>query len=167
MNPFIRALLLMSAMAGLTISANFAYADSFNFSFSGVGVSASGTFTTNPLSGGSYLITSISGTQNGSPMSLLAPGQFTDNDNLLFPSPPFLDGGGVSYLVGGSFISIEFDTGVVPAGYIIEGGPFGCGTVSISFSASPASAVPEPATLLLFGSGIFALGAAWRRKKLK
>jgi PEP-CTERM motif-containing protein len=171
MNSFIRALVLVFALAALMTTANSAYADSFNFAFSGTffggaPISASGTFTTNPLSGGSYLITGISGTMNGQLMTLIAPGN-PANDNLLFPSAPFIDSFGVSFLAP-FLTNIEFNTTdpADPLGYILEpGGPF-CSGVSISFSVSP-STVPEPATLILFGSGIFAVGAAWRRKRLK
>ncbi|HUN90093.1 MAG TPA: hypothetical protein VMU28_14940, partial [Terriglobales bacterium] len=74
-----RIILLLALVIVLASSA--AVADSFNFSFTGTGVTGSGTLYTNAFSGGSYLVTGISGTQNGKAMTLLAPNAFDGNDN--------------------------------------------------------------------------------------
>jgi hypothetical protein len=97
-------------------------------------------------------------------MSLLAPNAF-GNDNLLFASAPFLDALGVSFSTPLGVNNIEFNStdSFEPFGYVLTSTSIGCGFVPISFSIS---AVPEPSTLILFGSGIFALAAAWRRRRL-
>lgn len=85
----------------VAIGAPKARADSFTFTVTGP-VSGSGTLTTDPLSLGSYLITGISGTFDGSTITgLIAPGAFATNDNLLYPGSPMLDVGGVSFTILG------------------------------------------------------------------
>ncbi|MEH2024981.1 hypothetical protein [Nostoc sp.] len=67
-------------------------------------VTASGRLTTNPYDSAtnSYEIIDITGTRNGNPIkSLLSPGLFLDNDNLLFTETPALDEFGFAYTVGG------------------------------------------------------------------
>lgn len=73
----------------------------YNFSITG-GYTASGTLTLDSLSGGSYPITGISGTQDGQAITMLIPpGGFAGNDNLLYASPPLLDFAGLSFVAGG------------------------------------------------------------------
>jgi hypothetical protein len=83
----------------------------WNFSFSllstqspdaGTIYSASGIFVTqDTLTDGGFLITSLTGTINGAPMTLLAPdGSF--NDNLLFTTQPELDEFGLGFTTLGS-----------------------------------------------------------------
>jgi hypothetical protein len=176
-----RFMVLVPAIAVYLIAAEGVYADTFQFSYSGntfvselapgippipiAPISGSGTFTAIPQSGGSFLITSISGTQNGIPMSLSPPAPPFGNDGLLFASAPFLDAFGFSFTTGSTFNNIEFNSTDPnePFSYILTGAVNNCGVVPISFSIS---AVPEPSTLILFGSGIFALAAAWRRRRL-
>jgi hypothetical protein len=138
-----------------------ARADSFGFSYSGSGFTASGTLTTDPLSDGSYLITGLSGTQNGQTMTILDPGEFLSNDNLLYPSAPFLDFDGLSFVADGIDYNVFFNsnTSAGPVGYYIasEADIFGS---AISFSVTPA---PEPLSVLLLGFGL--LGVLGLRKR--
>src|ERR1700737_1598536 len=77
------------------------YADSVTFdcSFSGTGITASGTFAATLVSGNEYLVTSISGMQNGFAMTILAPRAYSGNDNNVFSSGPFLDGSGLGFVL--------------------------------------------------------------------
>lgn len=173
MRSWRRFIVLVPAIAVYLIFAGGLRADTFQFSFTnalgGGSPLASGTFTAIPQSNGTFLITSISGTDafgsfSGAPMSLLASGTFGSNDNLLFSSAPFLDSLGFSFSAGGKSFNIEFNTPandpIDPIGYIQEGGSF---VIPLSFLVSR---TPEPSTLILIGSGIFALAAASRRKRL-
>jgi hypothetical protein len=146
----------------LVCGATSALADSFSFSYTGSGVTASGTFTTNSLSGGSYLITAITGTRNGQSMTLLAPLAFDGNDNLLFPTSPLLDFNGFSFAAGGVNYNVYFNSFACCGGtttYYETSTPGVLGT-QVNFSAS----VPEPSTFVLLVSGLAAIGWGVRRK---
>lgn len=158
--PRIFAALFVVVLLGLGASA--AKADTFSFTISG-GYSASGTLTTDPLSGGSYLITGISGSQDGDSITSLIPvNGFAANDNLLYPTPPLLDIPGFSFVAGGVDYNVYYD-----------GADFGGSATSyyettvsgvlgsqVNFSVVP---TPEPSTLLLFVVGLVAL-VLWRRR---
>jgi PEP-CTERM motif-containing protein len=146
----------------LVCGATSAFADSFSFSYTGSGVTASGTFTTNSLSGGSYLITAITGTRNGQSMTLLAPLAFDGNDNLLFPTSPVLNFK-FSFTAGGVNYNVYFNSFACCGGtttYYETSTPGVLGT-QINFSAS---AVPEPSAFVLLISGLAAIGWGVRRK---
>jgi hypothetical protein len=86
-----------------------AYADStFDFTFSGGAVSASGQFTAIPTGVGTYLITGVSGTTNGVTITgILPPKNFAGNDNVLEEPGPVLNSFGVSYsLANGEEINL-------------------------------------------------------------
>lgn len=158
---FLMVGLLMAAAPG-------AYADQFDFSLSGTGISASGVFTTDSESAGSFLITGITGTFNGLGMTLLAPNAFFGNDNLLFPNQPQLDFNGISFAAGTTDYNVYF----APAGQCTSlpspcPGYFsldGTSIVPLTFSAS---AVPEPSSLILLGCGLAAMVGARRRKMFR
>ena len=119
-----------------------------------------GTLTTNAESGGSYLITGITGKFDGDTITGLLPvdSDNFNNDNLLLPAPAFLNDffGGFAFSVsglpdevvfngaeGGDPQFIDYANGAdTYNGYISPG----------TFSATPA---PEPAS-----AGIFALAVA-------
>ena len=125
-----------------------------------------GMLTTNPLSGGSYLITSMSGTWDGNAITGLLPLNTCcgspANDNLLLAGSPQLDLGGLGFSIPGDEINLYSGDGSY---YDLHAnGSYFSGT----FSANQTS-TPEPGSLALFGAalGILALttGVTMRRRR--
>ena len=149
-------------------------ATTFNWSFSGNGgVSGSGTLDAGLLSGTEYLVTSITGSVDGSSIGVIEPvNTFQLNDNLIFsPGPEHLShgleftcpscGGVDSLFAFGSPNSRDFfETGL--AG-------FSQTSTQIQFALSPvsATATPLPPALPLFAFGLGVMGLLGWRRKLK
>lgn len=160
----VAAVFALTAMIGLNAPAR-ASQLTWNWSWSDYSSNTgSGTFTTNALSSGSYLITGISGTWDGNTITgLLAPGSccsYPPNDNLLLAGSPQLDDGGLGFVSNGIDINLYQYGGI----YYYYTGDSSYGTFSAVLSSTSVSA-PEPGSLALFGAalGLLALGALMRK----
>jgi len=142
----------------------FANSVTFDFSFSGAGISSSGSFAATQVSGDEYLVTSISGTQNGFAMTLLPPGGYAGNDNEVFSSGPFLDGSGLAFVLsnGTTDYNIYYDSSTGIYHECNSTAPCGRGDgTPISFNLTE---VPEPGSMMLMGSGLIGLAGMAKRK---
>jgi hypothetical protein len=185
-------ILLISATALVTVSELFfgtiqsatAATLSWDWNYTGSGIAANGTFSTNdtPNSSGFYLITGITGTRNGAtitglqPAGTPIPGNEPFNvDNLISLNPQQLTGDGFGYATaGGSFASPFYASFLPTPGYleVFSEPPIVLGfqnlrpgsELPVSFSARITNA-PEPLTFI--GSFVGASMGLHLRKKLK
>jgi hypothetical protein len=170
----------LSLCAGLALAAGTANASTVPFTWSAETAYGDGSGTLNATDdgGGQYTVTSISGTFDSTTIdTLLAPGGYNSNDNLLFATFPQLDTSGISFeLDGGTDVNIALADFFGPIGYCTteSSGVSDCieieaiyyftyGNVNISdeFSAS----TPLPSALPLFATGLAGFGLFARRKR--
>jgi hypothetical protein len=138
-----------------------AFADTFNWSYSGTDwdgsgttVTASGTFTTDAFNGSYYQITDITGERNG--VAITSLNDFGSADNELFPVTPQFDMLGLGYTAGGIeynlyWTDIDFDEVHILPPPIFQD-DFEVPSVTITRQA-----VPEPSSVLLLAIGALAL----------
>ena len=156
----------------------------WDWNYTGAGIAANGTFTTDdtPDGAGYYLITGITGTRNGVAITGLQPtgtpipgNEPFKVDNLISLNPRQLTGDGFGYsTANGSFVSPFYASFLPTPGYleVFSTPPFVSGyqnlrpgsELPVSFSAQIAS-VPEPLTFI--GSWIGISAGLAMRKKLK
>jgi hypothetical protein len=156
----------------------------WDWSYTGAGIAANGTFATNdtPDNSGFYLITGITGTRNGVTITGLQPSgtPIPGNepfavDNLISLNPQQLTGDGFGYsTASGSFVSPFYASFLATPGYleVFSEPPIVSGyknlrpgsELPVSFSAQIAS-VPEPFTFI--GSFVGVATGLYLRKTLK
>jgi hypothetical protein len=172
---------LACGLALATLSSTPMFADTvFDFSFTGNNTAygspgnefdGSGQFVTQATgTAGEYQIVGISGTVDGSAItSLVAQNGHYDNDNLLYytngAASASIDADGISFVLASNEYGYFFlDTSLSPAGdrelLFLTGED---AAISITPASSP-SAVPEPGSLALLGTGVLGLLGTLRRR---
>lgn len=142
-----------------------AHADqTWAFSYTGGGVSASGTFTTASAAPVAQDVLSISGTRNGVAILGLVPlGSSTDYsyDNQFSPVAPYFSDAGVLLAMAGGNPDVNI--------YFFQGAFSDLYNDGTNFIETPISfnvtAVPEPATVLSMLAGLGLVGVQLRRRR--
>ncbi len=149
-----------------------ASADTIAFSYSGTGVSVSGTFYATDNYNGSWSITGINALYNGITVTQIVPLGTDPNfiyDNLYFypPSPTYFDNAGVLFNVPTVGQVNLCYVGAAPCGsggytsIVWDGSGYTFTSVTSSSFGAP---VPEPSSMLLLGGGLLAVAGAVRRR---
>ena len=156
----------------------FASADSFDWSYSGVGVTASGQLTADLVSPGLYHVTGMTGVRNGAaiigfsattcgtPICVTNYGGYTVDNALYYPSTtnpssdtPGQIREGLAFTTKDGTFNVYYNDGTFgqPKGdyeYLSDSGVIP-GILIDPFKATP---VPEPSSIILLGIGLLCIG---------
>lgn len=164
-----RSLVKVGCALALLMLSTAAFANSVNFSYTdGSTLLVQGTLT-GTFAGGVFAATSATGTYNGSPISLVAPGvdgAFSYNNLVYYPpvSGYSVDLYGLVFNVAGwGDVNLCASTGCAGFDGYTNISNFG-GYANTNVTATFDSPAPEPSTLLMFGSGIVGFAGILRRK---
>jgi len=158
-----------------------AYADLFNMDWTGTFGTGSAVLTASPTGTDQWLVTAVSGTQNGLALTLLAPGTYGGNDNVIYQPPDFsfvVDRSGLDFSDGTNDYNIfDNDTSVTPAVYhecssAVESDCLGtqadnADAIALAITPSNTSPVPEPADVALMTVGLLVVAGLFRRRLAK
>jgi hypothetical protein len=150
--------------AGVLSATSASAVTTWNFSYSGAGVTASGSFTTAGNALVAEDILSISGVRNGVAITGLVPldsdPDFLYDNQFTIASPNFTDGGMVYSLANGLHINVYFFAGTYTDLYVINNLTPVETDITWNVAAAP---IPEPATVLSMLAGLGLMGAFMRR----
>src|ERR1035441_898915 len=172
-----RFALILGAFAILMLPVSSAFAETFNFSFTGPFFFGSGTFTATPEGVDHYSITAATGTVDGSSIvGILAPGRCppgfleTPHDSVLI-YPPEVPGDGIDKYFDDAGVSFALASGVdlnLNDTLDVEAAVVGRWNIAeldrITVTMGDPDLAPEPGTLMLLGTGMFGLALVVRRR---
>jgi|SRR5271166_1185817 len=176
MRRIVRLVVVLSALLILPLTAKKAFAgpvtQDFVVSWSGALGNGLATIVTTEQSNGVWLITSLTGSQNGLYLTLLAPGTYGYNDDIVdYPANPALITG---FGVASNNTQVSFDIYYNPSAPGItywecdsnstNCAAYGNGSQLTSFSITPGS-LPEPSSIVALSSGLIAFVGVFRRKR--
>jgi hypothetical protein len=164
------------AAAALLLCGSAAFADQFDLTWTGAYGPGDAILTATSEGGGDWLVTSITGTQNGKTITgLLAPGTYGGNDNEIFPfASPEEDSSGLAFTAGKAEFNLFFDD---LSGNKFDGDYAECKSTKTSCTSSSTlndarklgsfsiTPVPLPNAAWLMLCGLGALFAVSRNKK--
>lgn len=179
MSSLVRHLILVLGVVLLLCGASAAFADSYQLTFTS-GLSGVLNLTAAPQGGGSFLVTGVTGSENGlqvggviapnsSGLYLFPSGDGFRYDDLLFPtSQPVFDNAGLLFTLLGSHGLIYENLYSIGSSFYLQSTylnngawfPWDFSYEPVQFTLTklpPAAATPEPSGVVLLLSGILAL----------
>ena len=183
MHRIARVAVTLSALLFLSLTAKSAYAgpitEDFEISWSGALGNGSAFVVTTEQGPGQWLVTSLTGSQNGMMLQLLAPNVYGVNDNIVvFPAnPALLTGFGVATMNSTEMFDIYYNPSAPGITYwecdsnSTDCQAYGDGSQLTSFTVTPngTPTLPEPSSIVALSSGLigmFALVGFVRQKRL-
>lgn len=173
-----RMILSLALLSCTIVWLSAAHAETMAFSFSGNGLSASGTFYGAPVNSGQWLVTGVSGSFNGSAITGIEPTSNSGNvfaiNNIYYWPGPVVDLYGIVFdVANGDRVNLCFDSGCYGSAGVYtaivwdpNSGLTGLNAEVYQFGApvGEEAPVPEPGTLALLGTGLVGFAGALRRK---
>jgi hypothetical protein len=160
-----RILLVLFTLLFMLVMAGGAFAQSFDISWTGGYGPGTGILSATNV-GTYFLVESLTGIQDGSPIGLLGTGAYGSNDNRLYfpPTELLFDSSGIAFADGSSNRYNIYDNGGLYYECISTSTNCEALGSGLKLGSLKITETPEPSTILLFLSGFGALLIVVARK---